>query len=103
MGCLHSLNVTLLVKWVCRLKIELTSLWSWCIKSWHGIKGIDGKAIAKDSLLGTWSSIANIKYELEGWNFSFDDVIQRIIRDESGTFFYKDRWSEDEVLKDTYP
>lgn len=102
-GCLKTVNVTLLTKWLWRLKTESKSLWKSCINSFHNNSGIDGKPFAKNGLLERWLSIAKIGLELEEWSISLDNLFERKFRTGDTTYFWKDAWFVNTNLKNSFP
>lgn len=61
MSCLRIMNIALLDKWWCKLKVEKNTLWFSCIKAIHDIPCVDGKPFAKHGIKRMWLSIYKIK------------------------------------------
>lgn len=89
-GCLLTMNIALLAKWLWRLKVEDKSLWKRCISAIHKIKGFDGASVAKKGIPGTWRVITESCEEMQKWNVSFHDLFERKVNSGDKTFFWKD-------------
>nr|KAJ0184647.1 hypothetical protein LSAT_V11C900459440 [Lactuca sativa] len=99
-GCLDSANFTLLAKWWWRLENEYESFWFSCIQAIHNIKLIDGKAIAKKSIKGVWSTISQIVPEFEQRCVLLASLFNNVVGKGDKTFFWKDCWLGDMALKE---
>lgn len=97
------MNVTLLAKWLWRLKCEYNSLWSSCITCFHNISSIYGKPLAKCRLQRIWFSISKFEVELEDWYISFNNLLERKIGAGDNTYFWKDHWIDNKALNDVFP
>lgn len=95
--------MSLLCKWLWRLRSKGNSLWANCIKAIHNVNFVDGKTWARRSLKGVWTTIADILLDMAEKGVDLDSKFKRDIGRGDNTFFWKDRWCGDEALKDDYP
>lgn len=102
-GCLESVNLSLLAKWRWRLKSGVVALRSSCITAMHKAKFIDGKPVARSSLKGVWYEIAYIDGDLEKKGVILEKLFQRVVGKGDRTYFWKDAWCGDLAFKDLFP
>ncbi|KAL7604826.1 hypothetical protein Lser_V15G20393 [Lactuca serriola] len=102
-GCLDSSNLALLTKYWRHLKNDRDSFWFYCIKEIHNPSFIDGKLMAKKSIKGVWLDISHISIDLNLYDISLGSLFKRIVGKGDYTFYWKDSWCGDGVLKDVFP
>nr|KAJ0203968.1 hypothetical protein LSAT_V11C500292530 [Lactuca sativa] len=103
LGSLKALNLSLIVKWLWRLKTDGSSLWSKVIKGIHNLYNKPADHISKKTLPGVWNNIAGVRGELEKIGIDLNDVISKKIGSGDDTMFWLDRWTGGNTLKTSFP
>nr|KAJ0197364.1 hypothetical protein LSAT_V11C700352090 [Lactuca sativa] len=103
MGSLRALNLSLITKWIWRLKVDNSGLWSKVIKGIHNLHGKPAQLICKKTLPGVWSRVAGVQDELKKFGIDIDEVIIKKIGSGDETMFWLDKWFGGSTLKDSFP
>ena len=101
-GCFDSSNLSLLAKWWWRLKNKCDLFWFSCIKAIHNPFLIDGKLMAKKSIKGVWLDISQISMDPNLYDISLCSLFKLVVGKGDYTFYHKDSWCGDGVLKDIF-
>lgn len=76
-GTIKSLNISLLMKWWWKLRIESHHLWVQVISSLHNLKSKPDDIYSKKSLTGVWNNIVGIRKALEKKDIPVDSVLSK--------------------------
>ncbi|KAL4570525.1 hypothetical protein LXL04_026181 [Taraxacum kok-saghyz] len=92
-----------LTKWLWRLKTNMKSIWKECIVSIHKINRKLVSYMAKKSIKGVWSNIANAINCLQEVNLDQNNLFSLIAGTNTVVLFWLDRWCDSNTLKIKFP
>ncbi|KAI3788052.1 hypothetical protein L2E82_00677 [Cichorium intybus] len=75
LGSLRTMNLSLLVKWLWKLKSDPSSLWARVIVGLHKLSNVPNYCFKKGSLPGVWSNIVSTIAALEKLNTPIEEII----------------------------
>lgn len=76
-GSLKSINISLLVKWLWRLRSESSTQWAKVITGVHKLHDKGDDYYSMKSMTGVWNNIAGIKRELEKRGIPHENIIKK--------------------------
>nr|KAJ0216241.1 hypothetical protein LSAT_V11C300125010 [Lactuca sativa] len=103
LGSLKALNLSLITKWIWRLKVDSSGLWSKVIKGIHNLYNKPAQYISKKTLPGIWNRIAGVQVELKLFDIDMEEIMMKKIGSGEETMFWLDRWIGDSTLKTSFP
>lgn len=103
LGSLKALNLSLIMKWWWRLRVENTCLWSKVIEGIHNLKNKPRDYMSKQSITGVWKNITQARGELMKVGINIEDVILKEVGTGEKTMFWHDRWTGNMTLKASFP
>lgn len=101
LGSLRALNLSLLVKWWWRYKVENDSLWRKVIQGLHKIDIRTG--LANRRIKGTWLRTTTVINDLEELQIDSKNIFQRKLGDGGSILFWKENWCGSSIFQDRFP
>ena len=75
LGSIKNLNISLLAKWMWRLKNENSELWAKVIRCIHGLDGRHWSIFANRYRTGVWKNIVKIRPVLKNLNIDPNEIV----------------------------
>ncbi|KAM0055262.1 hypothetical protein Hdeb2414_s0006g00204071 [Helianthus debilis subsp. tardiflorus] len=102
-GNLRDMNLTLLAKWWCRIKMEPNTLWAEVIDSIHGSNRKVDSIPFKKSQVGVWKIIGDIAKDFSKKKININTSLSSKVGRGDKTLFRVDTWIGNEPLKVQFP
>ena len=75
LGSLKAINLSLITKWIWRLKVDSSGLWCTIIKGIHNLYNKPAHHISKKSIPGIWNRIAGVQDELKLFDIDIEELM----------------------------
>lgn len=102
-GSLKALNISLLAKWIWKLKNNDKGMWCKIIRGIHNTKNKNMDFIAKKSIPGVWQNISKIENDLLNINLNPNVLFPLVVGAGDRFLFWKDKWCGPVSLQHRFP
>lgn len=101
-GSLNTINVSLLLKWWWRFKVENKSHWVKIMKSLYGVSGgLD--LITNNKRSGTWAGILKTGWDLCNKGITMSSFLKVDVGNGANTNFWNDQWPGNNSIMASFP